>query len=65
MQIKIYRSRFSLLSCSVREKFENTLEMSEKTEGILSKCGSLSKMATLNQDEAPASPPLLEKTLSP
>ena len=34
----------------LREKFENTLEISEKTEGILSKCGSLSKMATLNQD---------------
>ena len=27
----------------LREKFENTLEISEKTEGILSKCGSLSK----------------------
>ena len=45
----------------LREKFENTLEISEKTEGILSKCGSLSKMATLNQDKAPAGPPYWRK----
>ena len=55
----LYQHIFSLEL--LREKFENTMEISEKTEGILLKCGSLSKIATLNQDGAPASPPYWRK----
>ena len=49
----------------LRKKLENTLEISEKTEGILSKCGSLSKYGHPESRWGPCQSPLLEKTLSP